>query len=43
MSKFIGTFEDFYKFLNPLTRNLVANISRKEKKELVLIVKIEQN
>lgn len=32
MSKFTGTLEDFYKFLNPLTRNLVANISRKEKK-----------
>ena len=32
MSKFVGTFEDFNKFINPFTRNLVANISRKEKK-----------
>lgn len=31
MSHFKGTFEEFYKIINPLTRNLVANMSRKEK------------
>ena len=32
MSHFKGTFEEFYKIINPLTRNLVANMSRKAKK-----------
>ena len=31
MSYFKGTFEEFYKIINPLTRNLVANMSRKAK------------
>ena len=31
MSHFKGTFEEFYKIINPLTRNLVANMSRKAK------------
>lgn len=32
MAHFTGTFEDFNKFINPITRNLVANMSRKAKK-----------
>ena len=31
MSYFKGSFEEFYKIINPLTRNLVANMSRKAK------------